>query len=318
MIVAVSRPLPSEFSVPGHEVRFGPLRGFSSPEELQAFVRGAHACVTWVSEKVNDAFLDAAGPQLKVVSNFAVGYDNIDVAACKRRGVIVTNTPDAVTEGTADLAWALLLGAARKLAFADGFVRTGEWAKYGILGPSEFIGRPIAGQTLLIVGAGRIGYATAVRSLGWGMKVLYASRSREPQFEQAPLNAERVELDEGLKRADFVSVHVPLTSETRHLMDARRIGLMKKTAVLVNSARGAIVDEGALVTALKEGRIFGAGLDVFEREPAVHEGLVGLPNVVLAPHMGSASETSRKQMTELCAANVRAVLAGEGPLTPVG
>ncbi len=273
--------------------------------------------VTWVSERVDDPLLEAAGPSLRIVANFAVGYDNIDVPACARRGVIVTNTPDAVTEGTADMAFALILAAARRLAEADRFVRSGAWVSHGILGPTEFIGRPVAGRTLLIVGAGRIGYATALRSIGWGMRVLYVARSRKHDFESPPLNAARADLDDGLRAADFVSVHTPLTPDTRHLLDARRIALMKPTAVLVNTARGPVIDEAALAIALRNGRIFAAGLDVFEREPGCHPDLAPLPNVVLAPHIGSASVGSREMMTNLCAANVRAVLAGKPPLTPV-
>jgi len=316
-LVTCSRPLPPEFDVPGAEVRFGPPRGFATPDDLRAFVRGTDALVSWVSERVDDALLEAAGPQLRIVANFAVGYDNIDLAACKRRGIIVTNTPDAVTEGTADLAVALILAAARRLSHADRFARSGEWARTGILGPAEFIGRPIAGSTLLIVGAGRIGYATAIRLHGWGVRTLYVARHPKPDFEHAPLNAQRVELDEGLRQADIVSLHIPLSSETRGLINAKRLALMKPTAVLVNTARGPIVDEAALAAALRDGRLFAAGLDVFEKEPGVHPDLVGLDNVVMAPHIGSASETSRRQMSALCAANVRAVLEGRPPVTPV-
>ncbi len=316
-VVAACRPLPAEFEVPGATVRWGPERGFASPEELRAFVKGADAIVAWVSERIDDAALAAAGPQLKVVANFAVGVDNIDLAACARRRIIVTNTPDAVTEGTADMAWALMLAVARRLSHGDRFARSGEWARHGVLGPAEFLGQAIAGRTLLIVGAGRIGYATALRSIGWGMRVLYVARSPKPNFEFAPLNARRVELDDGLRQADFISVHTPLTDETRHLINARRLALLKPTAVLVNTSRGAVIDEGALARALREGRLFGAGLDVFESEPTVHPDLVGLDNIVMAPHMGSASVDSRRAMTELCAANVRAVLTGNAPLTPV-
>lgn len=316
-LIACSRPLPAEFLIPGAQVRFGPARGFATPQELQEFVRGADAFVSWVSERVDEALLDAAGPQLKVVSNFAVGFDNIDLEACKRRGIVVTNTPDAVTEGTADMAWALLLGAARRIPAMDRFARSGEWARFGVLGPADFIGRPIAGQTLLIVGAGRIGYATALRSIGWGMRILYVNTSPEPTFEHAPLNAKRVELEEGLREADYVSLHTPLTSKTRGMINAERLSLMKSTAVLVNTARGPVVDEAALAAALKNGKLWAAGLDVFEKEPGVHPDLVGLDNVVMAPHIGSATDTSRRAMTELCAANVRAVLEGREALTRV-
>lgn len=315
--VVCSRPLPGAFEVPDADVRHGPARGFGSREELFEFVRGAAAFVSWVSDRVDDALLEAAGENLRIVANFAVGYDNVDTDACARRGVIVSNTPDAVTEGTADAAWTLLLAAARRLIEGDRFARSGAWAEHGILGPTDFIGRPIAGRTLLIVGAGRIGYATALRSLGWGMRIRYVARSRKPAFEQAPLNARRVGLDEGLREADFVSIHTPLTDETRHLFDARRLALMKETAVLVNTARGPVVDEAALAEALREKRIFAAGLDVFEREPEVHAALTELENAVMTPHYGSASSTSREEMTALCAANVRAALAGERVPTPV-
>jgi glyoxylate reductase len=285
--------------------------------ELGEFLRGADAAVTWFCDRIDGAVLDAAGPQLRLVANFAVGFDNIDLAAARERGVLVANTPDAVTEGTADLAWALLLAALRRLSHADRFVRSGAWKDFGILGPADFMSPSLAGRTLLIVGAGRIGYATALRSMGWGMKVLYTARSGKPNFEAAPLNATRVELDEGLARADVVSIHTPLTAETKHLIDARRLALLKPSAVLVNTARGPVVDEAALARALREGRLWAAGLDVLEREPLVHPELKELDNVVFAPHMGSATQDSRRLMVELCAANLRAVLAGKPPLTPV-
>ena len=316
-IVATSRPLPAAFDVPGAEIRFGPARGFASVEAAGAHFAGAMAIVPWITERVDAAMLRAIGPQLKLVANFAVGVDNIDLDACRGANVRVSNTPDAVTEGTADLAFALMLAAARKLTDADRFVRTGAWASHGILGPSERIGQPMPGRTLLIVGAGRIGYATALRSLGFGMRILYASRSRSIRFEQAPLKGRWVDLDEGLAQADFVSLHVPLTPQTHHLIDARRIALMKATAVLVSTARGPVIDEAALASALKRRDIFAAGLDVFEDEPKIHEGLAGLDNVVMTPHFGSASTTSRTAMSALVAANIRAVLAGEAPVTSV-
>lgn len=316
-LICISRVLPSEFVSPGATLRFGPERGVMTEPELCAFVKGADAVVTWFCDRITDAVLDAAGPQLKILANFAVGYENIDLAAAKRRGVIVTNTPDAVTEGTADMAWTLLLAAARRLASVDRFVRTGEWQRHGILGPSQFIGASVAGRTLLIIGAGRIGYAAALRSLGWGMRILYASRSRKPRFEFAPLNARHVDLDEGLREADFVSIHTPLTPETRHLIDARRLSLMKPSAIIVNTSRGPVIDEAALAAALRSGRLAAAGLDVFENEPAIHPDLAALDNVIMAPHIGSATADSRRMMTELCAANIREVLAGRPPITPV-
>lgn len=308
--------------VPGAEVRVGSTRGFGSREETFEFFRGADGIVSWVTDRIDAEFLDAVGVagrggRLRIVANFAVGYDNIDVAACRERGVVVTNTPDAVTDGTADVAVMLMLGAARRVSEADRYVRAGEFAKNGVLDPDRFIGLPVAGQTLLIVGAGRIGYATAMRMRGWEMRVLYHARTKKPKFEAPPLNAKWVALDEGLAEADFVSVHTPLSEETRHQIDARRLGLMKPTAVLVNTARGPIVDEAALVEALRENRIYAAGLDVYEREPEAHPGLLGLANVVLTPHYGSANARSRGAMTALCAANINAVLSGGEAVTPV-
>lgn len=316
-LVCVSRKLAFPFHVPGAEIRFGPEHGVMSRDDLCAFVKGADAVVTWFCDRITDDVLAAAGPQLKILANYAVGYENIDLAAALRRRVVVTNTPDAVTEGTADMAWTLLLAAARRLVHADRFARSGEWARHGILGPSQFIGASIAGRTLLIVGAGRIGRATALRSLGWGMRIHYCARSRKPEWEFAPLNARYVELNEGLRDADFVSVHTPLNDSTRHLIDARRLALMKPSAVLVNTSRGPVIDEAALADALRAGRLAAAGLDVFENEPSIHPALASLDNVIMAPHIGSATVDSRRMMTDLCAANIQAVLAGRPPLTPV-
>lgn len=315
--VACCRTLPFPLDLPGCDVRFGPSSGVMKPPELHHFVRGADAVVTWFCDRIDDAVFEAAGPQLKIASNYAVGFENIDLHAAKRRGVIITNTPDAVTEGTADMAWALLLAAARRLIPADRFARSGAWVPHGILGPAEFMGASLAGRSLFIVGAGRIGRATALRSLGWGMRILYHARTPKPDFEFAPLNARRVELDEGLREADVVSVHTPLTPETRHLIDARRLALMKPGSIFINTSRGPVVDEAALASSLKAGVIAAAGLDVFEREPIIHSELIGLENVVFAPHIGSATTDSRKMMVDLTAANIRAVLSGKPPITPV-
>ncbi|MCA9282320.1 MAG: D-glycerate dehydrogenase [Phycisphaerales bacterium] len=315
--MCTTRPLPGDFAVPGAAIRTGPERGFASREELLAFVPGATAIASWVTERIDAELLDAAGPQLKIVANFAVGYDNIDVPACRARNVIVTNTPDAVTEGTADMAWALLLAAARRVGEGDRFARSGAWASHGSLGPVEFLGVPVAGQTLCIIGAGRIGYATALRSLGWGMRITYVARSRHANFEHAPLNARHVSLEDGLRTADFVSIHTPLTPQTKHLIGAKELALMKPTAVLINTSRGPVIDEAALADALKERKIFGAGLDVFEHEPKVNDRLKQLDNIAMTPHIGSGDTRCRNQMAALCAANIRAVLAGDKPLTPV-
>ena len=313
-IVAITRHVPGTVDIPGAEIRIGGDVHERMPrEQLAEFVRGATILVTWVSERVDGEVLSSAGPGLKAVCNFAVGVDNIDLAACKSRGVIVTNTPNAVTEGTADMAWALILAVARRVVPADRYARGPEYARRGPLGPDELLGLDLTGRTLLIVGAGRIGFATAMRSIGWGMRVLYVARSRHWDFELAPLAARRVTLDEGLREADVVSVHTPLTPETRHLIDTRALSLMKPTAVLVNTARGPVVDEAALAVALKEGRIFGAGLDVFEEEPRVHPGLIGLDNCVLTPHIGSGARKYRELMTTMVCENARAVLAGREP-----
>lgn len=264
-------------------------------------------------DKVDGEFLDAAGSRLRGVCNYAVGYDNIDIKECNRRSVIVTNTPHAVTEGTADMAWALILAVARRLVEADRFARSPEYGERGPLGVGEFLGRDLTGRNLLIVGAGRIGYATALRSIGWGMRIMYVARSRHVDFELAPLAARRVTLEEGLREADVVSVHTPLTPETRHIIDAKALGAMKPTAILVNTSRGPAVDEAALVAVLKERRIWGAGLDVFEDEPRVHPGLVGLDNCVLSPHIGSAEQKYRELMTEMACENAAAIVAGREP-----
>jgi len=266
-----------------------------------------------VSERVDAELLEAAGERLRVVSNYAVGVDNIDLDACRSRGVVVTNTPDAVTEGTANMAIALTLAVARRVVEGDAFARSGAWADRGVLGPTDFLGRHLTGGLFLVVGAGRIGYATALRARAFGMRIAYVARSRHWDFELAPLSAERLSLDEGLAQADVVSVHCPLTDETRGMIGERAIGLMRPTAILVNTARGPIVDEGALAEALRERRIFGAGLDVFEREPAVHDGLLSLTNVVMTPHIGSAEERFRREMTSMACANVGAVLDGREP-----
>ncbi len=314
--MAVTRRLLGDVEVPGAEVRIGGERDMPR-EELLAFVRGAAGLITWVSERVDDKLLDAAGGGLRVVANHAVGVDNIDLEACRKRGVVVTNTPDAVTEGTANMAIALMLAVARRVVEGDAYARSGAWAEHGTLGPADFIGLDLNGRTLLIVGAGRIGYATATRAMAFGMRVEYMARSRHWAFEQAPMCAQRVSLEDGLAQADVVSVHCPLTPETRGLIGAEAIGRMKGRAIVVNTARGAIIDEGALAEALGEGRIWGAGLDVLEKEPRVHPGLVGLKNVVMTPHIGSAEDRYRREMAAMACANVAAVLRGEEPANRV-
>ena len=311
-IIVVCRALPGRIDIPSAEVRLA-SGSVLNREELAAFAKGASILVTWVSEKVDAEILDAAGPSLKAVCNFAVGTDNIDLAACKARGVMVTNTPHAVTEGTANLAWALLLAVARRLVEADRYARSDDYAKNGPFGPSDFLGVDITGRTMCIVGAGRIGFATAVRGIGFGMKTMYVAREQHIDFELAPLSAQRVSLEEGLRMADVVSIHTPLTPQTRGMIGAKEFALMKPTAILINTARGPIVQEQALVDALREKRIWGAGLDVFEKEPIVHEGLKTLSNCVLSPHIGSAEEKYRRLMAQIVTHNAAAILAGKEP-----
>ncbi len=308
----ITRYVPGPALIPGADVTIAPDERMPRADLLR-FIRGADVIVSMFYDQVNDEFLDAAGPQLKGVCNYAVGYNNFDLAACKRRGVLVTNTPDAVTEGTANLAFALILATARRLAEADRYVRTGAFERDGNPGPAGWMGMHLTGQELLIVGPGRIGRAVALRALGFGMRIAYAGRSRKLEWELAPLAARRIELDEGLARADVVSIHTPLTPETRHLIDARRIALLKPTAIIVNTARGPIIDEAALADALAANKIYGAGLDVFEHEPKVHPRLLTLDNVVLAPHIGSAEKRYREIMTELACENAGAILAGKRP-----
>ena len=257
--------------------------------DLLAAVEGVDALISLMSDRVDEELLDAAGAGLRVVANYAVGYDNIDVAACGRRGVVVTNTPDVLTDATADHAFALLLGVARRLLEGDDLVRSGGWTGWE---PGQLLGRHVTGATLGIVGMGRIGAAVARRAAAFGMSVVYHNRRRSPEVE-ALTGARLVSLDELLRASDFVTLHCPLTEATHHLIDAEALRSMKRTAVLVNTARGPVVDEEALAEALEAGELWGAGLDVFEREPLVTERLVRLPNVLLAPHTGSATVVAR-------------------------
>jgi glyoxylate reductase len=256
----------------------------------------------------------AAAPTVKVVANVAVGYNNIDVAAARRRGVIVTNTPDVLTETTADFAWALLMSTARRVVEADRYARSGHWDRWQW---DLLWGVDVHGKTLGVVGFGRIGRAVARRALGFNMRVLYQDAMPADAAAEQELRATRVDLDTLLRESDFVTLHTPLLPETRHLMGERTLRLMKKSAILVNAARGPVVDEAALVRALQEGWIAGAGLDVFEEEPKINPGLAPLANVVLAPHIASASRDTRLAMGALAVRNCLAVLDGKPPLTPV-
>jgi glyoxylate reductase len=276
-------------------------------------LQGKDGLICHIISAIDDEALNAA-PALKVVSNVAVGYNNIDVPAARRRGIVVTNTPDVLTETTADFAWALLMAAARRVVEADRFVRSGQWAAWDY---NLLLGADIHGKTLGVLGFGRIGRAVARRAQGFAMRVLYHDAVRaEPRME-SELGAVFTPVSELLAQSDFVTLHTPLLPETRHLIDERALSAMKKSAIPVNAARGPIVDEAALVKALTEGWIAGAGLDVFEREPEVHPGLLALDNVVLAPHIASASSDTRVAMATLAVRNCLAVLDGKPALTPV-
>ena len=264
-----------------------------SRENLLARVAGCDGVMLMLTDRVDEELLDAAGPQLRVVANYAVGVNNIDVEACRRRGVVVANTPDVLTETTAELTIALMLGLLRRVAEGDRLIRRGEeW----IWAPNLMLGRSLRGLTLGLIGHGRIGQAVERLALEHGMRVVWSGHGRGMSPDML------------LSDSDVLSLHLPLTDETRHLIDAAALARMKPTAVLVNTSRGPIIDEEALVVALREGRVAGAALDVFEHEPQVHPGLLELENVVLVPHLGSATEETREAMGMLCVEALRAVL----------
>jgi lactate dehydrogenase-like 2-hydroxyacid dehydrogenase len=284
-------------------------------DALLRSVEGCDGALTLLTDRVDDEFLDRAGPQLKVVSNFAVGFDNIDVAACTKRGIPVGNTPGVLTETTADLAWALLMAAARRLPEGDHYVRAGKWKTWG---PMLLMGPDVHGATLGIIGFGRIGQAVARRARGFGMRILYHDPHRVSPAVEAEYGAEFRTLEGILPESDFVSLHVNLSPQTKGLINAERLGWMKRTAILVNTSRGPVVDSMALVDALRDGVIAGAGLDVTDPEPlpADHP-LVGLDNCLVVPHIASASRATRGKMAQMAAANLLAGVRGDRLPTPV-
>lgn len=282
-------------------------------ERLLAEVKGKRGLLPMLTDRIDEELLDAAGPDLAVVANFAVGYDNVDVAACTARGVLVTNTPDVLTDATADIAWSLSLASSRRVGEGERLIRTGRpwgWA------PDFMLGREVTGKTLGVVGMGRIGQAVAARARGFRMRILYHSRTRKTEAEAA-LQAEYRDLPSLLAESDIVSVHVSLSDETHHLFGAEEFRAMKPTAVFVNTTRGPVVDEEALAAALEKGEIFAAGLDVYENEPEVHPNLLSLQNVVLVPHLGSATVETRTAMGMLAAENLVSALEGKRPPSPV-
>ena len=277
---------------------------------LMEKVKKVEALVTMLADRIDKEIFDVA-PKLKAIAQIAVGYDNIDLVEATKHGVYVTNTPDVLTETTADFAWALLMAVARRVVEADSYVREGKWKV--AWHPDMLTGRDIYGATIGIVGAGRIGQAVARRAKGFNMKILYYARSPKPIIEKE-IGAERVDLDSLLRQSDFVSIHVPLTKETTKMINAERIALMKNTAYLINNSRGAVVDEKALTEALKTERIAGAALDVFEQEPTPSSNpLLKLKNIVVSPHISSGSIETRAQMSEMVAENLIAVFMGLKP-----
>jgi glyoxylate reductase len=282
-----------------------------SREEFLKRVADKDALVCLLTEKIDDETLDAAGPNLRIVANVAVGYDNIDVPSCTKRNVAVTNTPGVLDETTADFTWTLLMAVARRLVEADHMARSGAWKKWNL---DQLCGTDIWGKTLGIIGLGRIGRAVARRASGFRMRVVYNSTSRAPLGIEKELNAEFVTREEVFEQADFVSLHVPLNSATRGLMGPAELAKMKRSAFLINTTRGPVVQEAALMDALERGVIAGAALDVFEREPIIPDGL-RRDNVVLAPHLGSASIETRTKMAMIAAENAAAFFTGQRPPT---
>jgi lactate dehydrogenase-like 2-hydroxyacid dehydrogenase len=308
--------VPSAFAGSSVEVDVRDADEPLEPGELATRLADYHGVVCLLTDRLDESVLEA-NPQLEVISNVAVGYDNIDLPVARRLGITVTNTPDVLTETTADLTLALMLAVARRLPEADAFVRSRSWTSW-TLAPS-LMGVDLYGKTLGLFGMGRIGRAVARRAVhGFGMRLLYASRSPLPAEQERDLGATRVELDDLLSASDVVSLHAALTPETRHVIAAAQLAAMKPSAILVNTARGALVDELALAEALENGQIWGAGLDVFEDEPDVHPRLLALrERLVLAPHVGSATLDTRRRMAEIAARDARAVLEGRLPAHPV-
>lgn len=284
----------------------------ATADELRRGFAEADAVICTLTDRVDDALLSNA-TRLKIVANYAVGYNNIDVAAATRRGIVVTNTPDVLTDATADLTWALILAVARRVVEGDHWARSGTWPGWA---PTQMLGTDVTGKTLGIIGMGRIGQAVAQRAQGFRMPVIYAGRrpcSSPPGVTTWTHRA----LEEVLTEADFVSLHVPLSESTHHLIGPRALAMMKPTAFLINTSRGPVVDEAALLAALQQGAIAGAGIDVYEREPVILSGLEHCSNAVLLPHLGSATSDARIKMGMICVENVAAVLGDRPPLNPV-
>ncbi len=278
-------------------------------EELKKMIKGKDGLLCLLTDSIDAAVMDSAGDSLKIISNYAVGFNNIDLEAAKKRGIVVTNTPGVLTDATADLAWALLFSVARRIAESDAYLRSGNWTGWD---PSLMLGVDITGATLGIVGAGRIGASFAMKSAGFCMKVVYTDDMPNDSLEKE-LGAVRLSLDELLSVSDFISLHVPLLPATKHLIGERELRLMKPTAILINTSRGPVIDEAALAVALDKRIIGGAGLDVYEFEPAVNPMLLKQKNAVLLPHIASATNTTREKMAHMAVENLTAFIKGEEP-----
>jgi glyoxylate reductase len=318
--IFVTRPIP-ERGIRLLTDTFGPDAVVVSPndrpiarDELIEGARGADALLPILTDTIDAAVMDAAGPQLKVIANYAVGYNNVDVAGATARGILVTNTPGVLTETTADLAWSLLMAAARRIPESERYLRGGLWKSWG---PQLFLGVDVHGQTMGIYGMGRIGLAMARRAKGFGMRILYNDVNRLAPSSEVDRGVAFADKPDFLAESDFISIHVPLLPETRHSFGDPEFRAMKNSAVLINTSRGPVVDEAALARALKSGQIFAAGLDVYEDEPAIHPGLLTCENAVLVPHIGSATHETRSKMAHMAAQNIVARLKGQTPPNPV-
>jgi len=316
MKVFITRKIPEDgiriLEKEGFDIEIFPEDRIPEKEEIIRGVKDADALISLLTDRIDREVIDSA-PKLKVIGNYAVGYNNIDVDYAKKKGIIVVNTPGVLTDATADLAFALILAATRRVVEGDRFLRKGKFKGWA---PLLLLGKDVWGATLGIVGAGRIGQAVGHRAKGFNMKIIYYDKFRRENFEKET-GAEFVPLEKLLSQADIITIHVPLTQETYHLIGKREFALMKDGAILVNTSRGEVIDEEALISALKNGKIFSAALDVFENEPDIRKELLDLPNIVLTPHIGSATERTRRKMAEMVCNDVARVLRGEEPINKV-
>lgn len=316
--IYVTRPIPEPgvgmLRDAGYEVDINSDDRVLSAEELKAKVVGVDAILSLLTDKITGDVLDAAGPNLKIVANYAVGYDNVDLDAAANKNIVVTNTPGVLTEAVAEHSLALIMAVARKIVEADKYVRDGKYKQWE---PQLLVGEEMFGKTIGIVGMGRIGsYLAKICAAGLEMKVMYQDMLRNDLME-GEFGIQKVELAELVKNSDVISIHTPLTDETKHLIDTEEFAVMKKGAILINTSRGPVVSEVALIEALKSGKIAGAGIDVFEFEPEISLELMTAPNLVMTPHIASATTKARQSMSEIVAKNIIAVLSGQLPINPV-